>query len=89
MSLYQILESDLLRVAKVMGYDQEFGVTDDIRTADAMLVTHAELKHAPSIRGVARFHRIPIYVVKVVFIDQSIGLLSYKNCNFICHVLKL
>jgi hypothetical protein len=89
MFLNQKLQADLLRVAKVMGYGQEFGVTGDIRTADVMLVTHSELKHAPSIRGVARFHRIPIYVVKVISIDQYIGLSSSKNCNFSCYVLKL
>lgn len=60
----EISEYDLLRVAKVMGYEREFGVTDDIRTANAMLVTHAELEHDSSIRGVARSHQIPIYVVK-------------------------
>lgn len=69
MLLYQISEYDLLRVAKVMGYEQEFGVTDDIRTANAMLVTHAELEHDSSIRGVAKSHQIPIYVVKVGFIN--------------------
>jgi hypothetical protein len=86
MFLNQKLQADLLRVAKVMGYEQEFGVTDDIRTANAMLVTHSELTHAPSTRGVARFHRIPIYVVKVVSIDQNIRLLLSKNCNFSCRL---
>lgn len=62
---FQILEADLLQVAKVMGVEDEIDVTDDIGTADAILASSSELKQHPWIRGVAKFHRLPVFVIKV------------------------
>ncbi|KAI9156792.1 hypothetical protein LWI28_012258 [Acer negundo] len=61
---YKILEADLLQVAKVMGLKDEIDVTEDIGTADAILATRAELKENPWIRGVAKFHQLPVFVIK-------------------------
>ncbi|KAK3228342.1 hypothetical protein Dsin_000223 [Dipteronia sinensis] len=61
---YKILEADLLQVAKVMGLEDEIDVTEDIGTADAILATRAELKQNPWIRGVAKFHQLPVFVIK-------------------------
>lgn len=64
----QILEADLLQVAKVMGLEDEIDVTDDIGTADAILASGPELKQNPWIRGVAKFHQLPVFVIKVSII---------------------
>ncbi|KAL5735052.1 hypothetical protein ACOSP7_032913 [Xanthoceras sorbifolium] len=61
---YKILEADLLQVAKVMGLEDELDVTEDIGTADAILATSSELKQNPWIRGVAKFHQLPVFVIK-------------------------
>ncbi|KAJ0046687.1 hypothetical protein Pint_05972 [Pistacia integerrima] len=61
---YKILEADLLQVAKVMGLEDEIDVTDDIGTADAILASSTEMKQNPWIRGVAKFHQLPIFVIK-------------------------
>ncbi|KAJ3669860.1 hypothetical protein LUZ60_010184 [Juncus effusus] len=62
--IYEMIEEDLLSVARVMGYEDEFGVTDDIRTANAILVLNSEMKRNPWIRKIARSHSIPVFVVK-------------------------
>ncbi|XP_018810639.1 protein SEEDLING PLASTID DEVELOPMENT 1 isoform X1 [Juglans regia] len=61
---YKILEADLLQVAKVMGLEDEIDVTDDIGTADAILASSSEMKQNSWIRGVAKFHQLPIFVIK-------------------------
>jgi hypothetical protein len=61
----QILEADLLQVAKVMGRDDEIDVTNDIGTADAILASGSEMKQNPWIRSVAKFHHLPVFVIKV------------------------
>ncbi|XP_062156944.1 protein SEEDLING PLASTID DEVELOPMENT 1 isoform X2 [Alnus glutinosa] len=61
---YKILEADLLQVAKVMGRDDEIDVTNDIGTADAILASSSEMKQNPWIRGVAKFHHLPVFVIK-------------------------
>ncbi|KAL8166595.1 hypothetical protein V2J09_008094 [Rumex salicifolius] len=61
---YKILEADLLQVAEVMGLEGEIDVTDDIGTADAILACSSELKQNPWIRGVAKFHQVPVFVIK-------------------------
>ncbi|KAH9768553.1 protein SEEDLING PLASTID DEVELOPMENT 1 [Citrus sinensis] len=61
---YRILEADLLQVAKVMGLEDEIDVTDDIGTADAILASSSEMKQNPWIRGVAKFHQLPVFVIK-------------------------
>lgn len=61
---YKILESDVLQVAEVMGLENEIDVTGDIGTADAILASSAELKRNPWIRGVAKFHQLPVFVLK-------------------------
>ena len=50
-----------------MGLEDEIDVTEDIGTADAILVTRAELKQNPWIRGVAKFHQLPVFAIKVYF----------------------
>ena len=64
--LYQILEADLLQVATVMGYEDDIDVTDDIGTATAILASTSEMKQNPWIRSVAKFHQLPIFVIKVI-----------------------
>ncbi|KDP30489.1 hypothetical protein JCGZ_16168 [Jatropha curcas] len=61
---YKILEADLLEVAKVMGLEDEIDMTDDIETADAILASSLEIKQNSWIRGVAKFHQLPIFVIK-------------------------
>ncbi|KAK9913152.1 hypothetical protein M0R45_036976 [Rubus argutus] len=61
---YKILEADLLQVAKVMGLEDEIEVTDDIGTADAIIASSYEMKQNPWIRGVAKFHQLPVFVMK-------------------------
>lgn len=48
-----------------MGLEDEVDVTDDIGTADAILACSYEMKQNPWIRGVAKFHHLPIFVMKV------------------------
>ncbi|XP_057464128.1 protein SEEDLING PLASTID DEVELOPMENT 1-like isoform X2 [Actinidia eriantha] len=61
---YKILEVDILQVASVMGLENEIDVTDDIGSADAILVSSVEMKQNPWIRGVAKFHQLPVFVIK-------------------------
>lgn len=61
---YKILEADLLQVANVMGLENEIDVTDDIGTANAILASSYEMKQNPWIRGVAKFHQLPVFVIK-------------------------
>ncbi|CAL9089958.1 unnamed protein product [Musa acuminata var. zebrina] len=61
---YKILEADLLQVATVMGYEDDIDVTDDIGTATAILASTSEMKQNPWIRSVAKFHQLPIFVIK-------------------------
>ncbi|KAJ6717609.1 P-LOOP CONTAINING NUCLEOSIDE TRIPHOSPHATE HYDROLASES SUPERFAMILY PROTEIN [Salix purpurea] len=60
----KIVDSDLLQVAKVMGIENEIDVTDDIGAADAILASSAEMKQNPWIRGVAKYHHLPVFVIK-------------------------
>lgn len=48
-----------------MGLEEEIEVTDDIGIADAILASSAEIKQNPWIRSVAKFHQVPVFVVKV------------------------
>lgn len=50
-----------------MGLEDLIDVTDDIGTADAILASCSELRQNPWIRGVAKFHQLPIFVIKVPF----------------------
>ncbi|WRX11782.1 ATPase [Theobroma cacao] len=59
-----ILEADLLQVAAVMGLEDEIDVTDDIGMADAILASASEIKQNPWIRGIAKFHKLPMFVIK-------------------------
>ncbi|GMY09292.1 protein SEEDLING PLASTID DEVELOPMENT 1-like [Fagus crenata] len=61
---YKILEADLLQVANVMGLEDEIDVTDDIGRADAILASGSEMKQNPWIRGIAKFHQLPVFVIK-------------------------
>ncbi|CAL9129642.1 unnamed protein product [Musa textilis] len=61
---YKILEADLLQVATVMGYEDDIDVTDDIGTATAILASTSEMKQNPWIRSVAKFHQLPIFVIR-------------------------
>lgn len=51
-----------------MGLEDEIDVTDDIGTADAILASSSEMKQNSWIRGVAKFHQLPIFVIKVTSI---------------------
>lgn len=61
----QIQEADLLQVAAVMGLEEKVDATDDIGAADAILASSYEMKQNPWIRGVAKFHQLPVFVIKV------------------------
>ncbi|KAI9098524.1 hypothetical protein K1719_025149 [Acacia pycnantha] len=61
---YKILEADLLQVAKVLGLEDVIDVTGDIGAADAVLVSSSEFRQNPWIRGVAKFHQLPVFVIK-------------------------
>ncbi|XP_039140255.1 protein SEEDLING PLASTID DEVELOPMENT 1 [Dioscorea cayenensis subsp. rotundata] len=61
---YKILEADLLQVAKVMGLENDIDVTDDIITANAILASKSEMKANPWIRSVAKYHQLPVFVIK-------------------------
>lgn len=65
MPVFQIQEADLLQVAAVMGLEEKVDVTDDIGSADAILASSHEMKQNPWIRGVAKFHQLPVFVIKV------------------------
>lgn len=54
-----------------MGLEDDIDVTDDIGTADAILATSLELKQNPWIRGVAKFHQLPVFVIKVPFFPHE------------------
>ncbi|XP_011024363.1 PREDICTED: uncharacterized protein ycf45 [Populus euphratica] len=60
----KIVDSDLLQVAKVMAIENEIDVTDDIGAADAILASSSEMKQNPWIRGVAKYHHLPVFVIK-------------------------
>jgi hypothetical protein len=49
-----------------MGLEDEIEVTDDIGTADAIIASSYEMKQNPWIRGVAKFHQLPVFVMKVM-----------------------
>lgn len=48
-----------------MGVEDEIYVTDDIGIADAILASSSELKQNPWIRSVAKFQKLPVFVIKV------------------------
>lgn len=48
-----------------MGFEDEVDVIDDIGTADVILSSSAELKKNPWIRSVAKYHQLPVFVIKV------------------------
>ncbi|OAY84132.1 Uncharacterized protein ycf45 [Ananas comosus] len=67
-----ILEADLLQVANVMGFEDEVDVIDDIGTADVILSSSAELKKNPWIRSVAKYHQLPVFVIKANAMAQMV-----------------
>lgn len=48
-----------------MGLEDKIDVTDDIGCADVILASSHEMKQNPWIRGVAKFHELPVFVIKV------------------------
>ncbi|KAL4554298.1 hypothetical protein LXL04_039577 [Taraxacum kok-saghyz] len=69
---YKILEADLQQVAMVMGVTEEIDVTDDISNADAILASSYEMKENPWIRSVAKFHQMPVFVIKSTTMAQMV-----------------
>ncbi|KAK9158612.1 hypothetical protein Scep_005186 [Stephania cephalantha] len=69
---YKIVEADLLQVAKVMGLEDVIDATDDIEMADAILASSLELKQNPWIRSVAKFHHLPVFVIKSKTMAQMV-----------------
>ncbi|CAK9159686.1 unnamed protein product [Ilex paraguariensis] len=69
---YKILEADLMQVATVMGLEDEIDVTDDIGAADAILASSSEMKQNPWIRVVAKFHQLPVFVIKSSTMAQMV-----------------
>ncbi|XP_074589961.1 protein SEEDLING PLASTID DEVELOPMENT 1-like [Curcuma longa] len=69
---YKILEADLLQVATVMGYEDDIHVTEDIGTANAILASSSEMKQNPWIRSVAKFHHLPVFVIKESTMTQMV-----------------
>ncbi|KAI3751715.1 hypothetical protein L2E82_22806 [Cichorium intybus] len=68
----EILEADLQQVAMVMGVTEEIDVTDDISNADAILASSYEMKENPWIRSVAKFHQLPVFVIKSTTMAQMV-----------------
>jgi phage-related holin len=62
-----------------MGFDDELDVTDDIGATDVILASSSEVKQNPWIHNVAKYHKLPIFVVKVItrYIDF---VLSTADC---------
>ncbi|KAJ0244223.1 Protein SEEDLING PLASTID DEVELOPMENT 1 [Hirschfeldia incana] len=69
---YNVLEADLLQVAEVMGLEDDIEVTDDVGEADVILASSSELKQNPSIRRVAKLHKLPIFVIKSTTMAQMV-----------------
>uniref|UniRef100_A0A0D9WWB8 AAA+ ATPase domain-containing protein n=1 Tax=Leersia perrieri TaxID=77586 RepID=A0A0D9WWB8_9ORYZ len=69
---YQISEADILQVATVMGFDDELDVTDDIGAANVILASSSEMKQNHWIRKVAKYHKLPIFVVKTNTMAQIV-----------------
>ncbi|CAM0905567.1 unnamed protein product [Alopecurus aequalis] len=69
---YQVSEADILQVATVMGFEDELDITDDIGAADVILASRSEMKLNPWIRNVAKFHKLPIFVVKTNTMAQIV-----------------
>uniref|UniRef100_M4EM17 AAA+ ATPase domain-containing protein n=1 Tax=Brassica campestris TaxID=3711 RepID=M4EM17_BRACM len=69
---YNVAEADLLQVAEVMGLEDDIEVTDDVGEADVILASSSELKQNPSIRRVAKLHKLPIFVIKSTTIAQMV-----------------
>ncbi|KAK4480364.1 hypothetical protein RD792_013436 [Penstemon davidsonii] len=69
---YKIQEADLIQVAAVMGLEDKIDVTDDIASADAILASNYEMKQNPWIRGVAKFHQLPVFVIKSTTMAQMV-----------------
>ncbi|KAL0358622.1 UNVERIFIED_CONTAM: protein SEEDLING PLASTID DEVELOPMENT 1 [Sesamum angustifolium] len=68
----EIQEADLLQVAAVMGLEEKIDATDDIGCADAILASSYEMKQNPWIRGVAKFHQLPVFVIKSTTMAQMV-----------------
>lgn len=58
-------------MAAVMGLENIIDVTNDIGAADVILACSSELEENPWIRGVARFHELPVFVIKVFVFYSS------------------
>ncbi|KAK1270357.1 hypothetical protein QJS04_geneDACA013065 [Acorus gramineus] len=69
---YKILEADLLQVATVMGLENDIDVTDDIRKAHAILASKSEMKQNPWLGSVAKFHQLPVFVIKTNTMAQMV-----------------
>ncbi|KZV24764.1 hypothetical protein F511_14526 [Dorcoceras hygrometricum] len=69
---YKIQDADLVQVAAVMGLDDKIDVTDDIGFADAILASSYEIKQNPWIRGVAKSHQMPVFVIKSSTMAQMV-----------------
>ncbi|XP_042457916.1 protein SEEDLING PLASTID DEVELOPMENT 1-like [Zingiber officinale] len=69
---FKTLEADLLQVATVMGYEDDIHVTEDIGTANAILASSSEMKQNPWIRSVAKFHHLPVFVIKKSTMAQMV-----------------
>ncbi|KAL9271153.1 SEEDLING PLASTID DEVELOPMENT 1-like protein [Drosera capensis] len=69
---YKIVETDLLQVAQAMGVEDEIDVTDTIDIADVILACNSEIKQNPWIRNVAKFHQVPVFVIKSNSMSQMV-----------------
>ncbi|KAE8683487.1 putative glycine-rich RNA-binding protein [Hibiscus syriacus] len=75
----------------------EIDVTDDIEMADAILATASEIKQNPWIRGIAKFHWLPMFVIKELRLDIEYIVIPGGECvellprcfEIIAHTLKL
>ncbi|KAI4385747.1 hypothetical protein MLD38_003740 [Melastoma candidum] len=61
---YKILDTDILEVVAAMGLEEQIDVTDDIGAADVILACNSEMKTNPWIRDIAKFHQLPVFVIK-------------------------
>lgn len=77
-----------MQVVQVMGLENDIDVTDDIEAANAVLASNSELKQNPWIRGVAKFHHLPIFVIKVHhWYAQLVSIYAHDPISLSCCIL--
>lgn len=66
-----------------MGLEDIIDVTNDIGAADVILACSSELEKNPWIRGVAKLHQLPVFVIKVLSLTAPPAV-SISKISFLC-----